>query len=254
MIKLAYIVLSCLGWLVIAALLVRTPAMWTLVSGKLAGQESQQLQASLFAAAFAGPKKWVAVGDRPFVSAVEDSAPEGSIQSLVVPRPNICEVGEAIGAYGQIDPRAQFVVQASPYFWSNFDLGVIESGPQQSLDYWTTYIAEEFDARSIMRSFFSGLAVFAQPTKSANADFDVRPVSMRFLAFGTDGKQQECFARHMKKARIEPRQLLFVVDLRQLDLASNPGMVSAFTACVEAGTCYEGAGFTKLERLGDKLK
>jgi hypothetical protein len=254
LIKLGYVILSCFVWLAIATLLVRTPTMWTVVSGKLAREESQQLQAGLFAAVTDGPQKWVAVGDRLFVSAVEDVAPQDSVQSLTVPRPNLCEIGEAIGAYAQSFPQAQFIVQASPYFWSNFDLGVTESGPRQSLNYWATYTAEEFGTGNIMRTFFNGMAVLAQPTKVAKAGFDARPSSMRFLAFRTDGKQQKCFARYLKKARVKPRQLLFAVDVRQLDLASNPGLVSAFTACVDTGTCYKGAAFTQLERLSDELK
>jgi len=224
--------------------------MWHLVEPKLAAEDAHFLETQLFQLSSNGARDStrLIVGNRDFLDKFSYHADHSElVHKIELSRGNLCIFGTAIAEYSRKWAADEYWVQASPQFWSNINLGYVESGPKPKLDYWKAY-TDEINAQNIVKNvrlFFDGVRIFLTPSKNKVVKERelIAKTSLKHLTYDVRSPQLWCLARDLRAAGIAQSQLVFVRHTDSVDMTSNAELVEEFDKCFTYSACSDQVRF-----------
>ncbi len=237
MVRLKPLLFSLVFWVTLCLILTQSPLAWSLIKGKFKDEPSYLLQTSLFDASFNSNDIKLIIGSKIFIAKQRSANGHDGI-FINIFKPNLCRIGMAIQSASMAKKLTSIIIQGSPQFWSDMDLGVKENGPNQNMEYWNILYGEDFEFRGSLQLFFRWAKdmVTHKPKNSIGTE---KMQLLNFLHFREINKQTKCLDKKLRAVNINPSIITIVPHYDEVDLNTNPELVNKFKQCIDTSNCLQ---------------
>lgn len=236
-------------WSQILSLSLSTGLAWNLLAGRLGALEQYQVVASLMRADEIRYDA-IAIGDGLFLEQVRKHLPdEARVLPVLIPRYDARDLYATLGAVSRVNAPL-LLLQGSPFLWTNMETDAAHSGIGQDVDLWDAlddHATWPFPLKDV-ELFFQVVQVAAKDRPAKQVIDSRRPTTLDRLSLDLSP-----FSRLMSRLDgIEDREICWIDDRAELDLASNPALLRAFDEA-KADKEIPAGRYVDWDQIGDEI-